>query len=77
MSIPDFDRLMPGNPLEDVLKSFAEMQQKDVAVTAELDSKGVDLNKLINDHIYGLLSLDELSATQVDLLAALLGTKGY
>lgn len=68
MSIPDFDNLM---------RSLTTIQQKDVAITAALDSKDVDLDKIINDHIYGLLSLDELSASQVDLLSALLGTKGY
>ncbi len=58
-----------------IFDSFSNMVKDNVALTVPLDSIGVDMNRLINDHIYGLLSLDELNTQQIALLAALLQTK--
>ena len=56
-----------------IFDSFNNLVNKgDVAVVAPMDSSGVVMSKFINDHIYGLLSLDELSPSQVTLLAALI-----
>lgn len=56
-----------------IFDSFSNLvNNDDVAVLAPLDSTEVVMNKLINDHIFGLLSLDELSPQQVTLLAALI-----
>jgi len=55
-----------------VFDSFSSLvNSTNVALTPK-DSTQVNLDKLINDNIYGLLSLPELSPQQVALLAALL-----
>lgn len=73
MSTPDFDGL---NPFEDVLKTLTTLQEKGTVELVPKDSTQADINKVINDNIYGLLSSKSITAEQVTLLAALLQTKG-
>jgi len=70
MADKEFEGMLGG-----VLDSFSTLTKGDTAVLAPLDSVEVDLNKVIDDHIYGLLSLDELAPQQVALLAALLNKR--
>lgn len=65
----------PEAMLEELFGSLEGMKQLPDASLFPKDSNEVLLNKLINDHIYGLLSLDSLTSQQVALLQALLQTK--
>jgi len=67
MSMPDFDKQLGG-----VFDTLSKVTQVPTAVVAPLDSTGVDLSKLIDDTIYGLISLDEMNAQQIMLLSALM-----
>lgn len=58
--------------LEDLFGSFSTLVGKDNAVLVPKDSSETLLSKLINDHIYGLLSQEELTSQQIALLTALL-----
>lgn len=65
----------PGFELDDMFGSLSAIAGKDAAKIEAADSSQVVMNKLINDHIYGLLSLDELSPGQVNVLTALLQSR--
>jgi len=70
MADKEFEGMLGG-----VFDSFSTLAKGDTVVLAPLDSVEVDLDKVIDDHIYGLLSLDELAPQQVTLLAALLQSR--
>lgn len=66
----------PDLGLDGIFDSFSKLvPNPETASLAPLDSSDVTLKKVIDDHIYGLLTLHELSGPQVALLAALLQTK--
>jgi hypothetical protein len=58
--------------LDDLFGSLSGLMPRDVVTLVPKDSNIGGLNKLIEDHIYGLLSQSELTTQQVALLAALL-----
>lgn len=60
------------NLLDDLFQSLGGMAAQGVVKLSPKNSEEVVLNKVINDHIYGLLTLEELSPSQISLLAALL-----
>lgn len=62
----------PDNVLNNVLESFSGLVGKDGTLLEPKDSSSIDINQLVNDHIYGLLTKEQLSASQLTLLTALL-----
>jgi hypothetical protein len=71
MGMPDFDAQLGG-----VFDTLSKVTQVPTAIVAPLDSTGVDLDKVIDDAIYGLVSLDEMTAQQIMLLSALMQGRG-
>jgi hypothetical protein len=71
MSISDFDKQLGG-----VFDTLTNLTKAENGVLAPLDSSDVDVNKVIEDHIYGLLELDELSMPQILMLTALMQGRG-
>ena len=62
--------------LDDMFGSLSALAGKDTATLVSQNSSEVNLTKLVNDHIYGLLLLEELSPGQIQLLNALMQFKG-
>lgn len=67
MADKDLNELLGG-----VFDSFGNLTKNETATLTSIDSAAIDLDKLIEDNIYGLLGLDELSIQQIALLNALL-----
>lgn len=67
MADKDLNELLGG-----VFDSFSNLTKNETATLTSIDSTAIDLDKLIEDTIYGLLVLDELSIQQIALLNALL-----
>lgn len=67
MADKDLNELLGG-----VFDSFSNLTKNETATLTSIDSTAIDLDKLIEDNIYGLLALDELSIQQIALLNALL-----
>lgn len=67
MADKDLNELLGG-----VFDSFSSLTKNETATLTSIDSAAIDLDKLIEDNIYGLLALDELSIQQIALLNALL-----
>jgi hypothetical protein len=59
-----------------VFDSFSTLSQKDNITLCPEDASRINIRNLVDDHIYGLLSEEELSPTQVNLLRALLSYRG-
>lgn len=70
---------MPSSQEEQLLggvfDSLTGIIPNNTAETVVVDSTGTNLNQLINDHIFGLLTQKSLTPSQVALLAALLQVK--
>lgn len=67
MADKDINELLGG-----VFDSFSNLTKNETATLTSIDSAAIDLDKLIEDNIYGLLALDELSIQQIALLNVLL-----
>lgn len=67
MADKDLNELLGG-----VFDSFSNLTKNEAATLTSIDSAAIDLDKLIEDNIYGLLVLDELSIQQIALLNVLL-----
>ncbi len=67
MADKDLNELLGG-----VFDSFSSLTKNETATLTSIDSAAIDLDKLIEDNIYGLLALDELSIQQIALLNVLL-----
>lgn len=67
MADKDLNELLGG-----VFDSFSSLTKNEAATLTSIDSAAIDLDKLIEDNIYGLLALDELSIQQIALLNVLL-----
>lgn len=67
MADKDINELLGG-----VFDSFSSLTKNEAATLTSIDSAAIDLDKLIEDNIYGLLALDELSIQQIALLNVLL-----
>lgn len=67
MADKDLNELLGG-----VFDSFSNLTKNETATLTSIDSAAIDLDKLIEDNIYGLLALDELSIQQIALLNVLL-----
>lgn len=59
---------------EGLFSSLGDLAKTGSVELVRKDSIGVDIDRMILDHIYGLLTLDTLTAEQVTVLTALLGT---
>jgi hypothetical protein len=64
------------NMLDDVLGTFSGLVSKESIQLCPMNSKNADINSVINDHIYGLLCLEDLTPAQLTLLTALLNARG-
>ena len=70
------DNTKEENFLGDFMGSFQDMIGSNGATVLSKDSTGVDIKKLIDDTIYGLLSEESLSTEQVQLLSGLVQGRG-
>lgn len=63
---------MQENPLDELMQSLAGMNTSDSAVMVVKDSEGQDLIKMLQDRVYGLLSEEQLTVEQIELLSVML-----
>lgn len=61
--------------LDNMFDSITDMTKGGTAVLTPKDSTAIDIDRLIKDNIYGLLSEKELNLEQISLLTALLQCK--
>ncbi len=61
-----------GNPIDDLMKSLADMNTAEGAELKPKFSKGEDLTNLLRDHAYGLLKEEYLTPAQVEFLSIIL-----
>lgn len=66
----------PSNPenFEDIMETLSGILNKQGVISRVKDSSGSNIEALIKDHIYSLLTKETLSASEIDMLQALLQT---
>lgn len=66
----------PNNPeaFDDIMETLSGILSKQGVISRIKDSSDSDLEGLIKDHIYSLLTKETLSASEIDMLQALLQT---